>query len=78
MIKKNKHTELIPLRTAFNDNSILTHPYPQTNSFIPHPIYFNSTLITLFGLRLEDVTGHWRKLHNEELWDLYFAPALLW
>ena len=29
------------------------------------------------GLRGKDVTGEWRKLHNEELNDLYSSPHII-
>jgi hypothetical protein len=29
------------------------------------------------GPKREDVTGDWRKLHNEELHDLYFLPHII-
>jgi len=29
----------------------------------------------IFGLR---VTGDWRRLHNEELYDMYFTPNITW
>jgi hypothetical protein len=28
----------------------------------------------IFGLKSDEVTKEWRKLHNEELNDLYFSP----
>ena len=31
----------------------------------------------IFGPRRDEVTGEWRKLHNEELNDLYAAPSIL-
>jgi hypothetical protein len=31
----------------------------------------------IFGLRRDEVTGEWRKLHNEELNDLYFSPHII-
>jgi hypothetical protein len=31
----------------------------------------------VFGPRREEVTGGWRKLHNEELYNLYFSPAII-
>jgi len=30
------------------------------------------------GPKREDVAGEWRKLHNEELNDLYFLPNIVW
>jgi hypothetical protein len=30
----------------------------------------------IFGLRRDEETGEWRKLHNEELNDLYFLPNI--
>jgi hypothetical protein len=31
----------------------------------------------VFGPRIEEVTGGWRKLHNEELHNLYFPPSVI-
>jgi hypothetical protein len=30
-----------------------------------------------FGPRRDEVTGEWRKLHNEELCDLYSSPSII-
>ena len=32
----------------------------------------------VFGLKRDEVTGEWRKLHNEELRDLYSLPNIVW
>ena len=32
----------------------------------------------IFGPKRDGVTGEWRKLHNEELSDLYCLPNILW
>jgi hypothetical protein len=32
----------------------------------------------LFGPKRDEVTGEWRKLHNEELNDLSFSPNIVW
>jgi hypothetical protein len=37
-------------------------------------VFENRVLRRIFGLKRDDVTGEWRKLHNEELRDLYFWP----
>jgi hypothetical protein len=31
----------------------------------------------IFGLKRDEVTGKWRKLHNEELRDLYSSPSII-
>jgi hypothetical protein len=31
----------------------------------------------IFGLKRDKVTGGWRKLHIEELHDLYFSPRII-
>jgi hypothetical protein len=31
----------------------------------------------MFGPRRDEVTGEWRKLHNEELHDLYSLPSVI-
>jgi hypothetical protein len=31
----------------------------------------------IFGLKREEVAGGWRRLHNEELYNLYASPLLL-
>jgi hypothetical protein len=31
----------------------------------------------IFGPKRDEVTGEWRKLHNEELCDLYISPSII-
>jgi hypothetical protein len=31
----------------------------------------------IFGLKRDEVTGVWKKLHNEELHNLYFSPNVI-
>jgi hypothetical protein len=33
--------------------------------------------VTLFGPKRDEVTGEWRKRHNEELHDLYSSPNIV-
>ena len=32
----------------------------------------------IFGLKRDEVTGKWRRLHNEELNDLHSSPNIVW
>jgi hypothetical protein len=39
-------------------------------------VFENRVLRRIFGLKRDEVTGEWRKLHNEELRDLYSSPSV--
>jgi len=38
---------------------------------------FENRVLRVFGPKRDEVTGEWRKLHNEELRDLYFLPNIV-
>ena len=40
-------------------------------------VFENRLLRRIFGPRRDEVTGVWRKLHNEELNDLYSSPIIV-
>ena len=40
-------------------------------------VFENRVLRRIFGLKRDKVTGEWRKLHNEELNDLYCSPNIV-
>jgi hypothetical protein len=40
-------------------------------------VFENKLLRRTFGLNRGEVTGGWRKLHNEELHDLYSSPSII-
>ena len=40
-------------------------------------LFENKVLRRIFGPKRDEVTGEWRKLHNEELNDLYSSPNIV-
>ena len=41
-------------------------------------VFENKVLRRVFGSKRDEVTGEWRKLHNEKLSDLYSLPNIVW
>jgi hypothetical protein len=40
-------------------------------------VFQNRVLRGIFRPKRDEVTGGWRKLHNEELHNLYFSPSII-
>jgi len=40
-------------------------------------VFENMVLRRIFGTRRDEVTGEWRRLHTEELNDLYSSPNIV-
>jgi hypothetical protein len=40
-------------------------------------VFENRVLKRIFGLKRDEVMEGWRKLHNEELCDLYSSPSII-
>jgi hypothetical protein len=40
-------------------------------------VFENRVLMRIFGPKREEVTGGWRKLHDEELCYLYYSPSII-
>jgi hypothetical protein len=53
-------------------------------SAVPFPVYVREvsvlaavSAVVIFGPKRDEATGGWRKLHNEELPDLYSSPSII-
>jgi hypothetical protein len=40
-------------------------------------VFENRVLRRIFGPKRDEMTEEWRKLHNEELRDLYSSPSII-
>jgi hypothetical protein len=40
-------------------------------------VFENRMLRRIFGPKREEVPGDWRRLHNEELYNLYTSPNII-
>jgi hypothetical protein len=40
-------------------------------------VFENRVLRRIFGLKRDEVTGEWRRLHDEELYDLYLPTNII-
>jgi hypothetical protein len=40
-------------------------------------VFENNVLRRIFGPKRDEVTGDWRKLHNEELHNMYSLPNII-
>jgi hypothetical protein len=40
-------------------------------------VFENRVLRRIFGPKRDEVTGEWRKLHSEELYNLYASPDII-
>jgi hypothetical protein len=40
-------------------------------------VFENRVLRRIFGPKMNEVTGEWRKMHNEQLHDEYSSPSII-
>jgi hypothetical protein len=41
-------------------------------------VFENRVLRRIFWPKRDEITGEWRKLHNEELHEMYSLPNIVW
>jgi hypothetical protein len=41
-------------------------------------VFENWVVRGMFGPKSDEVTGDWRKLHNEEPNNMYYSPTIVW
>jgi hypothetical protein len=41
-------------------------------------VFENRVLRRIFGPKRDEVTGEWRKLHNDEHYELFSSPYIIW
>jgi hypothetical protein len=67
----------INFHTAFRSFTNPNPTYSQHWEELRLRVFENRMLRGIFGPKRDEVTGEWRKLHNEELHDLYSSPTLV-
>ena len=40
-------------------------------------VFENRLLRKIFGVKWDEATGEWRRLHNKKLYDLYCSPNIV-
>jgi hypothetical protein len=40
-------------------------------------VFENRMLRRIFGSKWNEMMGGWRKMHNEEIYDLYYSPSII-
>jgi hypothetical protein len=64
--------------TAFRFHYTKLSSYTEARLLIYKVLVFqNSVVRKIFGPKWEEVTGDWRKLHDEELQDLYWSSDII-
>jgi hypothetical protein len=63
--------------TSFIVTAGKKYPRRQRSSILHRPSVFENRVLGTFVPKVDKVTGGWRKLHDEELRDLYASPSVI-
>jgi hypothetical protein len=75
--KIHKHTWTSPERKTQSDWSLLETWSSVLREEHRLKVFENRMLRSIFGPKRDEETGGWRKLHNEELHNLYISPNII-
>jgi hypothetical protein len=70
-LSKLDGVEVSAMKPALMIKSQMTHIFSSIR------FQFNRVLRTILGPKRDEVTGQWRKLHSEELHNLYSSPDII-
>jgi hypothetical protein len=59
------------------ENRVLSRIFGQERDVHRLRVFENRVLSRIFGPKRDEMTGGWRKLHNEELHNLYSSPSII-
>ena len=82
MVKRTRHDYTLHCLSCFSRNvrgqiSHLHIQYSCRITFLYNLPLYSEVARRVFGPKRDEVTGEWRKLHNEKLNDLYCSPNIV-
>jgi hypothetical protein len=72
LLRRTKHRKL-----KLFEKMVLRRIFGQERDVHRMRVFENRVLRRIFGPKKDEVAGGWRKLHNEELHNLYSSPSII-